>query len=167
MRRTFLATLVAVALVGAGCSTQGFPFGVDDFTIPAGSTAGTICWVEVANTSGVEVSSATYVATATYLQGAPLVVTDDEVVVEVFGRDSAPASSCAPEAASDVRLGGPFTLVVDEPQRISVGDGEAGASLARLANGGRYWLGARLGSSFQVGGEQSISFEDGTVRVWF
>lgn len=167
MPRRFLLSLVAFALSLVACSGPGLTIAVADFAIPADSTAGTVCWVEVSNTSAVAVSSATYSAMATYLQGEPLIATVDEATIEVYGRAAPPAATCAAQAAEDVELGGPFTLTVGEPRTITVGEGGAGSELARLANEGTFWLGAKLDSGFQLGGEQTITFQGGRIQVWF
>ena len=166
MPRALVAATALLVIVLAGCAGGAFTFGVDDFAIPADSTVGTVCWVEVNNESGVGVSAATFEALATYRRGDTLITTQSQAVVEVFGRDTAPSAPCASASGTDVKLGGPFTLNVDEAQVIRIGEGSAGAELAQLANGGTYWLGARLASGFQVGGEQSITFENGRIRVW-
>ena len=59
------------------------------------------------------------------------------------------------------------TVTITLPEQIRIGEGGSGAELARLANQGTYWLGARLASGFQIGGEQTITFENGRIRVWF
>lgn len=167
MLRVLLTSMAMLVLLLTGCTGAGFTFGVDDFSIPADSTAGTICWVQVSNGSRVGVRAATFEAQATYRQGDSLIATDDQAVIEVFGRDAAPSGTCVPGSADDVKLGGPYTLTVDEAEQIRIGEGGSGAELARLANQGTYWLGARLASGFQIGGEQTITFENGRIRVWF
>ena len=166
MPRALLAASALLVIVLTGCAGGGFAFSVDDFAIPADSTAGTVCWVQVNNDSSVGVRSATFEAVATYLRDDTLIATDSQATVEVFGRDTAPSATCTTASGTDVKLGGPFTLTLDEAQQIRIGEGSSGTELARLANGGTYWLGARLGSGFQIGGEQSITFEDGRIRIW-
>lgn len=166
MPRVLVAASALLVIVLAGCAGAAFTFVVDDFVIPADSTVGTVCWAEVNNASGVAVSAATFEALATYRRGETLITTQSQAVVEVYGRDKAPTATCSSASGTDVKLGGPFTLTVDEAQVIRIGEGSAGAELARLANGGTYWLGARLTSGFQVGGEQSITFENSRIRVW-
>lgn len=163
------AVALALTLLAAGlvaCGGPGFSLAVSDFTIPADSTAGTVCWVEVRNNSAVAVRSAVFNAMATYRQGDPLIATEDTATIEVFGRLEPPSATCTSHAAGDMELGGPFALKVDERQTIRVGEGSAGPVLAQLANNGTFWLGARLVSGFQVGGEQTITFEGGTIQVW-
>lgn len=167
MLRGFVLSLAVLAPSLVACGGPGFSLAVADFTIPADSTAGTVCWVEVRNTSPVAVGSATYTASATYRQGAPLLATDDEATIEIFGRSAPPSGACVAQAAGDVELGGPFTLTAGEARTIRVGEGDAAPKLAALANEGAFWLGARLVSGFQLGGEQTITFEDGRIRVWF
>lgn len=167
MLRGFVLSLAVLVPSLVACGGPGFSLAVADFTIPADSTAGTVCWVEVGNTSPVEVGSATYTASATYRQGDPLLATDDEATIEIFGRSAPPAGACVPQAAGDVELGGPFTLTAGVAQTIHVGEGDAPSELAGLVNEGTFWLGARLVTGFQLGGEQTITFEHGRIRVWF
>lgn len=166
MARVVVTTLTLLAAGLVACSGPGFSIAVSNFTIPADSTAGTVCWVEVRNTSAVAVRSAAYSAMATYRQGDPVLATEDTATIEIFGRSDPPSATCTSQTAGDMELGGPFTLTVDERQAIRVGEGDAGPVLAQLANGGTFWLGARLVSGFQLGGDQTITFEGGRIHVW-
>jgi len=161
------ATTVALAAVAlAACGAAGLTLAVPTITIPGDSTAGTVCYVRGEVTTRLGISHATYEAVATYRANA-LIGTSTAVDVVVYGRAGAPSATCVAVGPGDVPLGGPFTLEADTPQGVTVGEGDAGAELAALVRGGDYWLGVSLDSGFSLGGERSITFEQGRVRVRF
>ena len=187
LRRAALV-VVSIALM-VGCGAVGVTLAVDPITIPAQSTGGTICYAPGEVTSRTGITTASYRAQATYRSDA-LLTTDTSVSVRVYGRATAPtggllaASDAPPAGASaaagassatcvaardggDVLLGGPFTLELDEPREVVVGEGEAAADLADLVTGDAFWIGVALETGFTLGGESTITFDEGRVRVTF
>lgn len=160
-----LAGLLVIVL--SGCAGTQLTLAVPAVTIPAESTGGTVCYAKGEVSSSFRVRSATYRAEATYRSHGSIVDLGNEVVVEVYGRSSPPATDCTTVQEPDVLLGGPFTLVLDEPQEIVVADGAAAQDLAELVNGGDYWIGVALEAGFSLGGERSIRFDAGRVTVRF
>ncbi len=162
-----LATTTALAAVTlAACGAAGLTLAVPTITIPGDSTAGTVCYARGEVTTRVGITHATYDAVATYRSSAVL-GTGTSVDVVVYGRSSEPPSTCVAAGPDDRPLGGPFTLELEEPLAVSVGAGDAGAELATLVRGGAYWLGVSLDSGVSLGGERSITFAQGRVRVRF
>ena len=156
--------LAAVAL--AACGAVGLTLAVPTITIPGDSTAGTVCYARGEGTTRANITHATYDAIATY-RANPLIGTSTAVDVVVYGRSSAPAATCIAVTADDRPLGGPFTLEADTPLAVTVGEGAAGSELATLVRGGEYWLGVALDTGFSLGGEPTITFDRGRVRVRF
>ena len=167
-RRPFVhATILALAALAlAACGAATLTLAVPDLTIPADSTAGTVCYARGEATTRLGIRHATYDAVATYRANA-LIGTSTAVDVVVYGRSSAPSATCVTVGPDDRPLGGPFTLEADTPQDVTVGAGDAGSELAALVRGGSYWLGVSLDAGFTLGGERSITFEEGRVRVRF
>lgn len=163
--RPLTAAALATALLAA-CGTAGLSLAVPTITIPANSTAGTICYAPGEGTTRLGITSATYDAMATYRSNA-LVDTSTTVDVRVYGRASDPGTACTAPSGADVPLGGPFTLELGVAQAVTVGEGEAGAELAALVRGGAYWIGVALDAGVSIGGERSITFDQGRVRVRF
>jgi hypothetical protein len=164
LRHATIGALAAVAL--AACGAAVLTLAVPTITIPGDSTAGTVCYARGEVTTRLGISHATYDAVATYRTNA-LIGTSTAVDVVVYGRSSAPSATCVAVGPDDRPLGGPFTLEADEPLAVTVGAGEAGTELAALVRGGEYWLGVALDGGFSLGGERSITFEQGRVRVRF
>jgi hypothetical protein len=165
LRGSVIGILLATAL--AGCSNPTVTLAVPPLTIPAGSTAGTVCYAAGERTTALGVRTATYRAEATYRSDGAVFETSDEVGVRIYGRATAPTSTCGAIGADDVVLGGPFTLVLDEPRAVVVGEGAAGVALAHLVNGGEYWLGVALEAGLSLGGTRTITFDEGRVTLTF
>lgn len=159
--------LIAAAAILAACSGRTVTVSVPAITIPADSTAGTVCYAKGEAAAPIAIRSATYRAEAIFERTGGLIDTSDSVDVRVYGRSTAPISSCVSTGSGEVELGGPYTLVIDEPQLVVVGEGAAGAALAALVNGGDYWIGVALDAGFSIGGQRSITFAPGSVTVTF
>lgn len=161
-----LTTAVLASALLAACGTAVLSLAVPAITIPAGNTGGTVCYARGEATTRLGITSATYDAVATYRSNA-LVDTSTAIEVWVYGRASDPGSTCSAPSASDVLLGGPFTLELGVERAVTIGEGEAGEALAALVRSGAYWIGVALDAGVSLGGERSITFDQGRVRVRF
>jgi hypothetical protein len=166
-RTRSLSLATVVLLVVTACAGARLTVAVPAITIPADSTAGMVCYAKGEAPGGPRIRSATYRAEATYRRTGGIIDTSPSVDVLVFGRSTAPPSTCVSLGAADVELAGPFTLPVDEPTLVVVGEGAAGEALAALVNAGDYWIGVALDTGFSLGGERTVEFAPGSVTVTF
>ena len=165
LRTTIIGVLSAALL--SGCSAPSITLAVPSIVVPAETTVGTVCYAAGEATTTLRVRSATYRATATYRSDGDLIGTSDDVEVRIFGRATAPPSPCGAIGGDDKVLGGPFTLTLDEPRPVVVGEGAAGETLAELVAGGQYWIGVALDTGLALGGARTITFDEGRVTLTF
>ncbi len=158
---------IFLATVLTGCSAPTITLAVPPITVPAETTAGTVCYAAGEATTRVQIRSATYRADATFRSAGAVFEASDEVEVRIFGRATAPASACVTAGDDDIALGGPFTLTLDEPRQVVVDEGAAGETLAQLVNGGPYWIGVALDTGLSLGGTRTITFDEGRVTLTF
>jgi hypothetical protein len=158
---------VLLASVLSGCSAPSITLAVAPIIVPAETTAGTVCYAAGEAATTFRIRSATYRADATFRSDGAVFEVSDEVEVRIFGRATAPGSSCVAAGDDDIVLGGPFTLTLDEPRRVVVGEGAAGETLAQLVNGGPYWIGVALDAGLSLGGTRTITFDEGRVTLTF
>lgn len=166
-RTTIVPALMAMAagLLLAACS-GGVTLDVPDFSIPAGTSLGQICWQEVGNPGAPTVTSARFDATATFEQSG---IGTGEAEVRIYGRSSAPASTCTSASgdASTRTLSDPVKLTAGEPTSFAVGDGEYGTRLATVVSNSEFWIGAAI-ENFNLSTEPPrIEFTDGSITVVF
>ncbi len=161
-----LVGMVAAVLAVAGtvgCGAIAFRSRVPDVVLSAGTTAGAVCWAEGVERSTVQLTSATYRATATFDPGG--LALGDALEVDLFVRTTAPASACTPLDDAARAIADPFTLVADEATPIAAGDGSYGAVLADAVASDRYWVGARVQGSFALTGDATVTLTDGVVEA--
>lgn len=166
--RTRSAAGVAVAATAllAACAAL-VTVQVQDFTLPAGTTRGQACFQRVEAESALSgvVRTASYQGDATYSRSGG--IGSDEIQISFYGRTTDPGSECIDEAAEgNVALSDPITLVVNDTERIVVGEGDYGPDVASVVSAGTFWLGASVhDESLSVG--QSVAFSNGRVTVGF
>ena len=153
----------ALALL-AGCSFAPISVAVPDTEIPGNSSQGFVCYTPTPITVSVPAnfSGADYRATATYTS-----VGAGDATITVYGRTTAPSSTCVVPTEADLTLSEPLTLSPGVAREILIGGPAHGATFADLLSEPTYYLGASLTGGVLLSSEERIRLTNGAVNVYY
>lgn len=156
---------LAFLLLLAACAVAPLRLPVQDVSVPAQSSIGNVCYVEVSERLPANFRRVSYEATATFVSEA---AAPAPMTVRVYGRSSGPQPIfCVTPGEDDLALSEAYRLEAGVPQRIVAGEGARAETLAELVRSERYWLGLSLDGGTLLDLNEVIRLTEGVIVASF